>query len=141
MGRSAESSGDIAGLLEQRTDAALEKAGSLVESSVRRSRSPDRLMLLAAIQFSQGLAKDRGTLLTAAYELIAEAGRRGAPQPVVDFNRGVVLTSLGLWQEAKRAYGQSLDGDAVSGWAGEARQRIRELEALEREQLARQLVR
>lgn len=92
-------------------------------------------MLLAAIQFSQGLAQERGRLLAEAYELIAEAGRLGAPQPMVDFNRGIVLARLGLWQEARRAYGKSLDGDAVSSWADEARQRIRDLELLEREQI------
>ncbi len=68
--------------------------------------------------------------------MIAEVGDLGAPQSMVDFNRGVVLTSLGLWEQARRAYGQSLDGDSISGWAEEARQRILNLYALERELLA-----
>src|SRR5262249_13519101 len=78
---------------------------------------------------ARGKQKDQPQDFAKALTAVEKALRLDPARPESLFNRALILDSLQLQDQAKQAWEAYLRSDAVSGWASEAREKLRRLGA------------
>ena len=111
----------VADLLIQRRSDAI----AALERAAQGSNDAHFWSDLAAARYVYAVRDDHPSQLPQALAAADHALRLDPKSPEALFNRALIIEALGLREQARKAWQSYLDVDGGSGWAAEARERLR----------------
>jgi tetratricopeptide (TPR) repeat protein len=119
----AQHAAGVAMVLVDKPDEAIAR----LESAARTSHDAKTWSDLAAARYAAAVQFRRPSLYSEALAASDDALRINARLPEALFNRALILETMGLTSEARKAWQRYLDVDPGSQWSNEARSHLAEL--------------